>query len=69
MRDPRPIDYFPFEDVSRLRAVGWLEPGEDYTTGSVADADFERLFEGVFQEFGVPESRRNDPTLPERIDA
>jgi hypothetical protein len=35
--------YFGVEFAPRLRAVGWLEPGNAYTTGDVAEETFERL--------------------------
>lgn len=35
------VSYFPVDEGSKLIAVGWLEPGHEYSTGEV-DLDFVR---------------------------
>ena len=38
-------DYFPFEDSSSLRAIGWLEKGHDFPTGSTPTDIYHKLKE------------------------
>jgi hypothetical protein len=42
-RDLDRCTYFPVENDEALVAVGWLEPGHDFTQGSVDAQFFERL--------------------------
>jgi len=41
--DLAPCDYFRPEDPEKLRAVGWLTRGHEYSVGPVALGVFERL--------------------------
>lgn len=43
--DLGPIDYFPVEDSTCLRAVGWLEPEHPFPTGETSRDDFRRICE------------------------
>ena len=38
-------DYFPFPEHESLRAIGWLERGHEFTTGSVEPEVYDRLEE------------------------
>jgi hypothetical protein len=43
--DMTPCDYFPFEGATDLVAIGWLENGQDYSTGPVPEEFYRRLEE------------------------
>ena len=43
--DRMPIHYFALADASRLRAIGWLEPGHSFPIGEVTHQEFASIFE------------------------
>lgn len=44
-RDNSVCDYLPFKDCLPLRAIGWLERGREFPTGSVPPEVYDRLAE------------------------